>query len=249
MDLLPTLSPGQWMLIVAAGFAIGLAKGGLFGVGMIPILIFAEIFPARASTGLLLLALVVGDICSLLVFHQQASWRQLRRVALPAVIGVVLGWWTLGQLEDAQMRPIIGWLILGLTAVHLSRPYLGAWVDTSTHHPIFALTMGGLGGWSTMLANAAGPVMSLFFLAMRLPKLEFVGTTAWFFFLINLCKIPFGLQLGLVNGHSLGLALVLAPVILASVYAGRWILHRIPQRLFEFMILLFAVAGALRMIL
>lgn len=249
MDLLPTLSLNQWVLIIAAGLAIGLAKGGLFGMGMIPILIFADIFPARASTGLLLVSLIVGDICSLLVFHQQASWKQLRRVAWPALIGVVLGWWTLGQLEDAQMRPIIGWLILALTGVHLLRPYLGAWVDTSTHHPIFATLMGGLGGWSTMLANAAGPVMSLFFLAMRLPKLEFVGTTAWFFFLINLCKIPFGLQLGIVNGHSLGLALVLAPLIFGSVYAGRWILHRIPQRMFESLILLFAVAGALRLIL
>jgi uncharacterized membrane protein YfcA len=108
--------------------------------------------------------------------------------------------------------------------------------------------MGMLGGWTTMLANAAGPVMSLFFLAMRLPKFVFVGTSAWFFLGINLFKVPFSVNLGLIHWDSLGLALCMAPVIYVSVRTGRWILHRLPQRVFEGFVLVFTLLGAVRLI-
>jgi uncharacterized membrane protein YfcA len=244
----PELTPADWLLIIGGVFCVGISKGGLPGVSMIPILVFAGIFPAKQSTGMLLLPLIVGDLVAIAVFHQHADWRQLRRVAVPAVIGVLLGWFCLGKLSDAQLRPLIGGIILALSTLQLLRRSFGAWMEQTYHSRPFAWLLGGLGGWTTMLANAAGPVMSLFFLAMRLPKMVFVGTTAWFFCVINLVKVPFSMQLGLVTLPSLMLALSMAPVIAAGVFSGRWLLQRIPQRLFEILILSFAILGALRLL-
>ena len=101
---------------------------------------------------------------------------------------------------------------------------------------------------TTMLANAAGPLVALYCVALALPKFEIVGTLAWFFFVINLFKMPFSWSLGLIHGSSLALNLVLTPAILAGLLAGRWLVHRLPQRAFEVVLLLFAIAAAIRLL-
>ena len=78
-----------------------------------------------------------------------------------------------------------------------------------------------------MMANAAGPVFALYTLAVALPKLEMVGTSAWFFFLINAFKVPFSLWLGLIHGATLTLNILLLPAILAGVFMGRWVVRRL----------------------
>jgi uncharacterized membrane protein YfcA len=93
--------------------------------------------------------------------------------------------------------------------------------------------MGLFAGFTTMIANAAGPVMVLYLLAMRLEKLEFLGTAAAFFLAINWIKVPFALQLGLINQESLGLNLWLLPAVAVGALSGRWIVARINQRVFE----------------
>jgi uncharacterized membrane protein YfcA len=112
----------------------------------------------------------------------------------------------------------------------------------------FAIAMGFLGGASTMLANAAGPVMSLYFLAARLPKLGMVATSAWFFCVVNLCKVPFSISLGLQPAWAYGLALMMLPVIWSGVWVGQKIVRALSQRVFEWMVLVFAAIGALRLL-
>jgi len=99
-----------------------------------------------------------------------------------------------------------------------------------------------------MLANAAGPIFALYALAVSLPKFEIVGTSAWFFFIINALKVPFSIALGLIHTQTLLLNLVLSPAIVAGVFAGRWIIHHIPQRIFDVFLLVFAAVAALRLI-
>ncbi len=108
--------------------------------------------------------------------------------------------------------------------------------------------MGLLAGVATMLANAAGPVMALYFVAVSLPKLELVGTSAWFFLVINAIKIPFSAWLGLIDGGTLALNAALAPLIVAGFFVGRWLVARIPQRAFDAFLLTFAGIAALRLV-
>ena len=81
-----------------------------------------------------------------------------------------------------------------------------------------------------------------------LPKFEVVGTLAWFFFIINLFKVPFSVSLGVIHGTSLTLNATLVPAILVGLFSGRWLIGRIPQRAFEGLLLVFAAGAALRLL-
>jgi uncharacterized protein len=115
-------------------------------------------------------------------------------------------------------------------------------------HPVTAGLAGIIAGFTTLIANAAGPIMTLYLLAMRLPKHEFVGTTAWFFFLVNLFKLPFMLGLGLVNLDSLKLDATLLVFVLLGVFIGRFAMQKLEQQLFNTIALVLAVLGGLRLL-
>lgn len=100
-----------------------------------------------------------------------------------------------------------------------------------------------------MLANAAGPIMAIYLLACRLPKMELVGTGAWFFFVVNVTKVPFSAGLGLIDAQSLLLTLVLAPLVVCGAVFGKWLLVRINQRMFEALLIAFTVLAAVRLLL
>jgi uncharacterized membrane protein YfcA len=242
------MSIGEWILAVVAALGVGIGKAGLSGMGMFHVLVFAFLFGARASTGVVLPLLLVGDVAAVRTFHEHARWDYVRRMLPPACLGVVLAAWVMRDLDETLYRPVIGWVTLILSILQLARMYRPDWFGNVPHAWWFAWTMGILAGAATMLANAAGPVFAVYLIAVGLPKMEFVGTSAWFFFIINLFKVPFSIALGLIRGPTLMLNLILAPAVLAGVLTGRWLLERIPQRLFEHMLLAFAVLAALRLI-
>jgi uncharacterized membrane protein YfcA len=227
---------------------MGISKGGLAGLGLLHVTIFAFLFGARDSTGIVLPMLIVGDICAVTALHQHARWDYVRRMLPPSCVGIVVGAWLMRSVNDAAFRPLIGWIILALALLQFVRMQRPAWFAGVPHSRWFAWGMGLLAGITTMLANAAGPIFALYALSVALPKFEIVGTSAWFFFIINSFKVPFSLGLGLIHGQTLLLNLFLSPVIVAGVFGGRWILNRIPQRLFDEFLLAFAAIAALRLI-
>ena len=110
------------------------------------------------------------------------------------------------------------------------------------------MSLGLLGGFATMIGNAAGPVMALYLLSMRLPKNSFIGTGAWFFFIVNWVKVPFSAKLDLINAESLKLDTCLFPVIIIGAVVGIVLLKRIPQKLFRIIVLILAAAAALKLL-
>lgn len=245
---MPELSTAQWLLSILAAFGIGVAKSGFAGVSLLHVLVFAMIFGARDSTGVVLPMLIVGDICAVTAFHQHARWDFIRKMLPPACLGVIVGWALMHRLDEAVFKPLIGWIILGLAALQIARMQRPNWFLKIPHATWFAWTMGMMAGVTTMLANAAGPVMALYFLAIALPKLEFVGTSAWFFLSINLFKVPFSVGLGLIHQQTLLFNAVLIPAIIVGLLGGRWLVTRIPQKLFDALLLFFVAVAAFRMI-
>lgn len=245
---MPDLTLVEWILAFLAAASMGISKGGLAGLGLLHVAIFAFLFGARDSTGIVLPMLLVGDICAVTALHQHARWDYVRRMLPPACIGIVLGAWLMRSVNDSMFRPVTGWIILSLAVLQLARMQRPRWFGGVPHDRWFAWGMGLLAGVTTMLANAAGPIFALYTLAVGLPKFEIVGTSAWFFFIINAFKVPFSLALGLIHGQTLALNLALAPAIVAGVFGGRWIIVRIPQRTFDLFLLAFVVIAALRMI-
>jgi uncharacterized protein len=242
------LDPLQWLLAVLAAACIGIGKAGISGMGLLPVVIFAFLFGARASTGIVLPMLIVGDVTAVRAFHRHARWDYIRRMLPPACLGVMVSAWYMRSLSEAVYKPVIGGIILGLIVLQLARMQKPEWFGSVPHTRLFAWAIGLVAGCATMLANAAGPVFAIYCLAVSLPKMELVGTTAWFFLIVNTFKIPFSIALGLIHGGTLLLNVILSPLIVAGLLAGRWLTSRIPQRTFDLLLLAFAAVAAMRLV-
>jgi uncharacterized protein len=245
---MPQLSASQWILAAIGASSLGLAKAGLAGMGLVYVVIFAFLFGAKSSTGVALPMLVVGDACAVTAYHAHANWKYVRRMLPPAFVGVVLGAATMGSISNEAFKPTIGWIILVLSAWQLVRMRWPDWLGAVPHALWFVWGIGLLAGFTTMMANAAGPIILIYCLAISLPKFEMVATSAWFFAIVNAFKVPFSVALGLIGPTTLRLNLMLIPFVLAGVLGGRWLVYRIPQRLFELISLAFAATAALRLI-
>jgi uncharacterized membrane protein YfcA len=238
----------QWGLLGGATLLIGLSKCGLPGAGTLAIPVFAMLIPAKASTGALLPLLVCGDIIGVAVYHRHADWPQLLRLFPWTVTGILGGWLALDRLSNAQIGPIIGAIILGLLGLNLWRKRQAGDDARLPSGAGFSALVGLLAGFTTMIANAAGPIMAIYLLSRRLPKAAFIGTSAWFFLLVNLAKIPFSANLGLITGDSLRFNLLLLPSLALGAAAGYRFAHRLPQRWFEVIIQILAALAALRLL-
>ena len=160
----------------------------------------------------------------------------------------MIGYFLMGRISSATFGPLIGWLIIGLIALQFVRGALGEKLDRIFESRGFGLFMGVLVGITTMIANAAGPVSTLYFLSVRLPKWNLIGTSSFLFFVINLCKIPFSAQLGLTNAYSLSLGLILAPLVIAGFFCGRKLAAMMPQKPFERFLLICTAIGAVKLL-
>lgn len=247
---MPVLSPAHWLLAALAAVLVGAAKTGVPGLGVlaVPLMMWAVDggLPGKApGPGALLPLLCVADVVAVVWYRRQAAANRLWHLAPWVILGLVAGAWIMHRASPGLLRGLVGGIVLAMVLLHFWRRRHGA---VAVGHGIAA--HGGFGftaGVATMVANAAGPVMSLYLLSMALPKAEFIGTGAWFFLVINLLKVPWYGWDGLITPASLALDLVLAPVVLAGCLGGRRILDRLPQRGFELTVLALAAlaAGAL----
>lgn len=247
--LMPEIAMENFWLLVIAAVGIGITKSGFSGVSLVHVLIFAHVFGARASTGIVLPMLIAGDAMAMGMVGKHANWNYIRKMMPPALAGVVLAWSLMQTLDEAAYRPLIGLIILTLATMQILRMVRESWFSDVPHALWFSWFMGILVGVSTMLANAAGPVFGLFLLAIGLPKKEFVATAAGFFLWLNVAKIPFSWNLGLIRADTLMVNLLLLPMIAIGLLMGRAVLHRIPQHAFDVVILAFSAIAAVQMLI
>lgn len=238
--------PWEWGLAVVAALIVGLSKAGIGGLGMLAVVIFAQLMPAKQATGMVLPLLCFGDLIGAAVYRRHAKWHHIIRLFPWTAAGVLLGYFALDLVSERQARLLIGGIILSLVAMHFVRRRAAG--HETEHGSWFPPTIGVLAGFTTLVANAAGPLMAVYMLAMRLPKLDFVGTGAVFFLLLNLFKVPFMVHLGLINAASFSLNLLLAPIVLGGAWFGRKLVMKIDQRAFENIALALSVIAGLKLI-
>lgn len=241
-----TLELWQWPVAILGALLIGLSKTGMPGVGIFAVALFALVYPAREATGLVLPLLIAADIIAVKSYHRHAVWSHLWRLFPWAAGGIVLGYFAMDHMKSPAVARLIGFILVSMVALHLWRKYRLK-EDEIPHGTGFAASMGLFAGFTTMVANAAGPIMILYLLAMRLPKMEFIATGAWYFFVLNSFKVPFGVDLGIINGQSLLLDAMLVPFAWIGAFGGRALLPKLNQRLFEILSLLFAAIAGLKL--
>lgn len=240
------LEPWQWGIAALAAVVVGISKSGIGGLGMLAVVLFAQIIPAKQATGLVLPLLCFGDVVGATYYRKHASWQHLWRLFPWTAAGVVIGYFALGEIDDRQAQLLVGGIVLVLVAMHLIRRRRAG--HETEHGAWFAPTIGVLAGFTTLVANAAGPLMAVYMLAMRLPKMNYVGTGAVFFLLLNLFKVPFMLHLGLINAASFSLNLTLVPLVFAGAWLGRMLVVRIDQRSFENLALGLSLLAGLKLL-
>ncbi|NYF15273.1 hypothetical protein HDC37_000085 [Microbacterium sp. AK009] len=246
---MPELSPFAWVLLAVAAVVIGLSKTAVPGAGTLAVASFAAVLPARESTGTILLLLILADMFAITMYVRHVNWRALLRLAPAIVAGLLVGVLFLAVADDAWVKRTIGVLLLGVIAVTLWRRRMASALVDGPPRRGAAAVYGTLGGFTTMVANAAGPVMSMYFLAARFPVKEFLGTAAWLFAIVNISKVPFSVGLGLITVPGLLLDAILAPLVVAGALGGRWIADRIDQRLFERLVIILTVVGAVYLLI
>ena len=245
------LSAEQLLLLAAAAVLAGFAKTAIGGAGALSVAIFAAVLPARESTGALLPLLLVGDVVAVASYRQHAEWTHLLRLFPSVAVGIVLGAVFIANVDDTVMRRTIGALLIVLVAVHLwqrRNPKLASADGGDGRRRARALGFGVLAGFTTMVANAAGAVMAVYLLSAGLGMATFLGTTAWFFLIVNAFKIPFTVGLGLISFESLTLDAWLAPAVLLGAAVGRATIRRLAPARFEQLVLVFVVLSSLNLL-
>jgi uncharacterized protein len=251
MELLSSLqiNPLEWTIIMACGMLIGMSKVGVPGVSMIVVPALAFIFGAKQSTGVLLPILMMADIFGVAYYRRHANWNHLIKVIPWAVVGLVIALWVGKMVNDKQFKNLIAILVFLSIALML-------WQDKRKGTQLFpdkwwfAASMGVLGGFATMIGNVAGPVFAIYLLAMHLPKNNFIGTSAWFFMIINFTKFP--LQFFVWNNikpETLIVDLVTLPAIALGAFVGFKVVKIIPEHIYRvFVIVITAISAFLLLI-
>ena len=248
----------QWIIWLSAALFVGVSKTGLPGVGILVVPLLAYGFGGRLSIGVMLPMLIMGDIFAVAWYRRHAQWDKLVGLLPWVVVGMVFGTAALAAIGRSKAadptNTVIGALVLVMVTVHLLRNKLGEQFQPTS--PIGVAGTGMAAGFSTTVSNAAGPVMQMYMTAHKLSKEAFMGTIAWYFFIINVSKFPIYVVLSkieptkpIVTTQSLLFNLAIGPAIVVGVFIGKWLLPRISQKSFEGIVILLATIGALKLMI
>jgi uncharacterized membrane protein YfcA len=245
---LTDLSPDNWAWLFFGALLIGMAKAGISGVGMLAVPIMAAIFGGKPSSGLVLPMLIIADAFAVVYYKRHAQWAHiwalLPAAAVGVLLGLVVGYWA----DDKLFAQLIAVIVFASLALMLWQEFRGLPARV-TGNRYFSWVFGLLGGFSTMIGNAAGPVLNTYLLSSRLSKDHFIGTAAWFFFLVNLFKLPFHIWIWhTVTVDSMMLNLAVIPAIALGIYIGIRTVRLIPEREFRYFIIVATIVASLKLL-
>lgn len=201
-------------------------------------------FGARESTGLIVPMLIVGDIFAVIFYNRHSRWKYIIRFAPWMITGILIGVLVGDDLPEEQFKI---WMVI----IILISVVVMYWWDLRRSkvvpkHWTFAGFMGIIAGIATMLGNLAGAFSNIYFLAMRLPKNEFIGTAAWLFFITNLVKLPFHVLVWeTITPASLLINLKLLPCMALGLFTGVKLVKIIREGFYRKLILGLTAVGAI----
>lgn len=231
--MIETLTDIQWLTISIAALSIGMSKTGVQGIMLMIVPFMAMAFGAKESTGVILPMLCMADIIAVAYYKRIADWKIVAKLLPTAILGFFLAIGVDNMIPAGQFRQLMGWTLLLALIVMLWSEIFGKenrWMHKWWYAAIFGL----LGGFTTMIGNAAGPVMSVYLLSMRKEKMEYIGINAWFFLVVNLLKVP--LQAFVwdnITLPSFSLNLLMLPVIGIGAWLGIKIVKLFPEKAFR----------------
>ena len=241
------LDPTILVFLAAIALFTGFVKAGIPALGALISATVALMFPPKDALGITLLYLLMGDLVAVSLYWRQAHWQELKKMLPTILCGIGFGALILYFLDNQTLGPVIGLLILSLVCLEPFRPKITHW---ALAHPGKVRSASGiLAGITTTIGNAAGPILSLYLLLLKVDKHGFTGTAAIFFFCVNTTKLPIYGALGIFQGYYLHSYLLTVPLIFVGAYAGRKFLKWIPQKSFNQTILVFTGIAGLSLVI
>ena len=229
--LFPSCSLTQVIILGLSALLIGANKLGCPAIGILPVVLLAIVFPIEKSPGIQLILLIMGDILAVAYYRRHANWRIILRVIPYCLVGIAVGTVVIRHIHSTHLQTMIGVLILGLVVLNLFRERLNAFLaDKGLGMTIF---FGVLLGFSTQLANAAGPISAMYLLMLRLKKEEYMGVACWLFFILNWLKLPIFISEGRMSMEAFWMDLGIVPMLLVGGVLGVLFLRKVPQKQFE----------------
>lgn len=244
------LTPLTWAVVIFCAMVVGFTKSGIPGIGILAVPLMAMVFPPGPSAGIFLPMLIAGDILAVACYRRDAKWGLVLKPLLWAALGIGAAYLVIKAYHLNERGRLLGHLIGGIVLGVLA---LGEYVGRARSLDVprtwwFAAMAGLLGGFTTMVANAAGPIWIVYLLALRLDKKEFLGTNAWIFLILNTFKAPFSYGLGFISADSLWFNLKTLPFIAAGAFLGVRVAKVLPLRAFNLAVKAFAGIAALKLL-
>lgn len=241
------LSNLQWVSIFIAILLLGLSKSGIKGIGILNVVILAFVFGEKSSTGVLLPMLIIADIFAVIYYHRHVQWKYILKLIPWMVVGVLIGVWVGNDISEVLFKRLMALIII--TSVLILLYTEKRKLSKIPTHKAFSSSAGFLAGFATMIGNLAGPISNIYFLAIKLPKNEFIGTAAWLFFIINIFKLPFHIFIWkTITKETLLLNSILIPGIIVGFFIGVLIVKKISNLNYRKFILIVTSIGALIML-
>ena len=236
----------QWLAMGLAVFLLGLSKSGIKGIGIVIVVIMAFVFGEKASTGVLLPLLVVADIFAVTYYYHHVKWEIVRKLIPWMILGVLVGVWLGNDISEILFKRLMAVIIIVSVLIMFYTERKATKVPTSKW---FGVNMGFLAGFTTMIGNLAGPISNIYFLSMRFPKNEFIGTAAWLFFIINVFKLPFHIWVWkTISVETLVLNSAMLPVVVVGFFLGARIVKLISNLNYRRFILIVTALGGFMML-
>ncbi len=243
-----SFTPTQLTLFLLVAIFIGMSKTGVHGAGMVAVPLLATVFGGQLSSGIMLPMLCLADVMGVWYYHRHASWDLLKKLFPWAAAGILLGTFVGGWIDDHAFKLLMGAIIFVSMGVMI-------WMERSNkegvpHYLWFAALCGVAAGFTSMIGNLAGPAMAVYLLSMRLPKNSFIGTSAWFFLVINWFKVPFHIWMWkTITWKTFLLDLSVLPLIIIGAVAGIWIVKKLSEQTYRWFIIGMTVIAAVMMLL
>lgn len=232
-----------WALLAVAAFCIGISKAGFSGASIISVFIFAKVLGAKESIGFALPMLIIADLIVYPTYRKHSSWKAVWHLIWPALIGIIIGVTVLSRADNLMMRKIIGAIILSMAFIQIISKLNPDKFYAITRTRRSGFIAGIIGGIATSLANAAGPVMRIYMISLRMDKMQLLGVSARFFLVINLIKLPLNSGLDLINTQTILINLALCPAIALGIFGGYKVVKITPQHVFQITVIAFAIVA------
>ena len=238
----------ELLIFLLVSVFIGMSKTGIHGAGMMAVPMLAVVFGGQLSSGVLLPILCLADVFGVWYYHRHASWYHLKKLFPWAAVGTVLGTIVGGMIDDESFKIVMAVIIVFSVLIMI-------WLERGQREEVpdykwFASLTGVAGGFTSMVGNLATSVVAIYFLTMRLPKNAFIGTTAWFFLVINWFKVPFHIfSWKTITWNTFLLDLATLPFIAAGAFLGIVIVKNLRDKAYRWFIIAMTLVAAVFMLI